>query len=34
MRYFDNFQLLKLCYFDEKFSELYQLNDCVTNSKK
>lgn len=24
MHYFDNFRLLKQCYFDEKYSELYR----------
>ena len=25
MHYFDNFRLLKQCYFDEKYSELYRV---------
>lgn len=25
MHYFDNFRLLKQCYFDEKYSELYHV---------
>lgn len=35
MHYFDNFLLLKLCYFDEKYSELYrQPENGGTNLKK
>lgn len=27
MHYFDNFLLLKQCYFDEKYSELYRQHE-------
>lgn len=29
MHYFDNFRLLKQCYFDEKYSELYHERSSV-----
>lgn len=31
MHYFDNFLLLKQCYFDEKYSELYR--QCTAREK-
>lgn len=35
MHYFDNFLLLKQCYFDEKYSELYRHHENGgTNLKK
>ena len=30
MHYFDNYRLLKQCYFDEKYSELYRVRSSVT----
>jgi hypothetical protein len=29
MHYFDNFLLLKQCYFDEKYSELYRVRSTA-----
>ena len=30
MHYFDNFRLLKQCYFDEKYSELHRAREVDT----
>ena len=32
MRYFDSFMLLKPCYFDEKYSELYRAREVDTEN--
>lgn len=33
MHYFDNFLLLKQCYFDEKHSELYRVRSSVPRAR-
>lgn len=33
MHYFDNFLLLKQCYFDEKYSELYRVRSSVPRAR-